>query len=1415
MNKVVKTKGRKAGKAMISALVAVALLTSGTTMLASADMREKATLGNDGKFYTDYNTHDEAMEAAEKLNEQIAEEGNVLLKNDGMLPMSVTNYVSVFGTAQDALIGGGKGSVAQSLEDAGFRVNPALRNFYESDEYANSGSTSGAGFSRGGAFIGTESLAFGPQVETSLSLYKDAAVVVFARNGGEGSDPARVTTEKNDDTDNVDGWEHENLAKDAEGNEYKHYLQLTDSELELLDYVKARFDKIVVVLNTSNIMEMYNLQNDPSINAILLMERPGATGVNALGRILSGAVNPSGRTGDEWYRDFSADPTWMNFGNNGQTGTVELTEQTTGGWGRPSGTELVMASNNTNTFSYYDNATGITGVSYEEGIYMGYKYYETVYAEIINGSIAVDAAGKLVAKGTAGATTGQDAADKWWNANVVYPFGYGLSYTEFEMTMGALYTNESLSESLGATVTPDKFASSVGNPAEIDKLYVPVTVENTGNYAGKQVVQLYVTAPYTAGEVEKSYVKLVGYGKTDMLEPGESQTIVVSFNVQDMASFDYNDANKNEAKTYELDEGEYEIKLMDNAHDEIGSASFTISGEEAAVLAADDFSGNAVGATDFSNINSEYYTILDPAMAGGKYFGGEKMTIMSRKDMVGTAPDAHKTSDYIILKACLDYLDAYCNVDADAGIAGASIDASTQKWYIPDTELKELMKGWSQATAVDDQGNPISTTDAKRVTETVEGREDGMCDILLRDMAGVEFYVTQDGEQVVNPKWTEFMNQLTFNELWRIITQCSQSTCAVPSIGKLAARNIDGPNSTAGMSWADETCVANTWNTDLAYKQGVMVGNLYTLYGYTTWYGPALNQHRSPFGGRNNEYYSSDALHSGYMAAAAVSGCESRGVNCYVKHFTLNDQETNRTNIATFADEQNIRENYMPQFQMALQEGGSSGLMMTFSRIGIVAGPANYVALNEIVRAEWGWNGVIGTDFFPYRQSGFTVGTEGEEDYYKFVGGQTTNTDLMIRTGGVHPLGNDATCSGTWNSTIDNPITGGKGAVMLKTGESGAEQISNLQWYYMRLQAMRILYVYGNSNNIDNGVLFGDVYTPIYDYVDSSRQPQPAVREVSYDAKTGEAKEIVLTATEYELGEGNVATYSISDGKLPAGLALNTETGVISGTPTEAGTFEFTVSATNLHNHGEVNVTLNVATTLTLVGNTTIELGGALTLSPRMENLDADNYNSVVYSATGLPAGASIDATTGMVTGTPTEAGTYDVVFTITATRGTGANAVKEVYNLKATISVTEEEYDVKAAISALEAQVKDLEEAIADVTAGGDVDLSEIEADIAALEKALETANTEIAGLKDSVGDNADVTALEATVAELETNIEALQTRIAALEAAADAPAKDTPAESGSGCGSAISATGIAMIVGSLAALAAAVAIFRKRNNR
>ncbi|MBO7364863.1 MAG: glycoside hydrolase family 3 C-terminal domain-containing protein, partial [Lachnospiraceae bacterium] len=539
---------QKAVKAAASLVLSLALLVSGSVS-ASALLLEKG-----GIYVADYPSTAEAMEAANKLNTLLSAEGDVLLKNDGTLPLFGDEKISVFGGMQRNPVGASGTGLLAVLREEGFDVNPVLEGFYSSN-----------------GSIGSERLNFSAEQEQSLDLYHDAALIVLSRTGGEGADLAMVTNEAEDNTDgdgNVYDWTHESLGL-KEDVEYKHYLELTDSEEALISYVKARFDKIIVIINTSNAMELANLQEDDDINAIVWIGRPGSTGLKALAQILSGEVNPSGRLVDEWYRDFTADPTWENFGSNSQVGI---------------------------SYDYIYNVegapNGLRGIDYDEGIYVGYKYYETVFAEIAAGNLGYDAETKRIVK--EGGETGPEAAEAWWSYAVVYPFGYGLSYTTFEESFEKLYYLEDGKKvDLEGTVDGDDlFSSAAGSEAKVKELYADVKVTNTGAMAGKQVVQIYVTAPYTVGGIEKAGVTLVGFAKTAKIRPGQSQVVTVKFNVQDMASFDYNDVNANEFFGYELEAGEYIVKVMEDSHRVADEKSFTL--ETGATLALDDFSGNEI-----------------------------------------------------------------------------------------------------------------------------------------------------------------------------------------------------------------------------------------------------------------------------------------------------------------------------------------------------------------------------------------------------------------------------------------------------------------------------------------------------------------------------------------------------------------------------------------------------------------------------------------------------------------------------------------------------------------------------------------------------------------------------------------------------------------------------------------------------
>ena len=1127
---------------------------------------------------------DEAVKAAEELNLQLSEEGNVLLKNDGTLPLDGGERVSIFGVKQDNLLGAASGSafagaestsdgsvsIAKSLEKAGFKVNPTLVNFYAAD---NSG-------------IGNENLNFTGEAEASMEMYNDLAVIVLTREGGEGSDASTVTSETVGEDD-----DHKALYTDANGNTYRHSLMLTKSEENLFAYVKARFDKIVVLLNTSNAMEMGDLQNDPAISAILWMGRPGKTGTDAVGNILNGSVNPSGRLVDVWPADFTADPTWYNFGNNKQTGTSTMMVTT-------SGTSATGAS---------DDKSGYFSVDYEEGIYLGYKYYETYYWEKYSKS--------------------SSAGQSWYEDNVVYPFGYGLSYTTFSMNIsGGLYTNASLTKKLGSTVSASSFNTDADHPdADIETLYLPVTVKNTGSVAGKQVVQVYVTAPYKKGGIEKSSVVLVGYAKTSLLKPGESETVVVSFNVQDMASWDYNDANKDGVKgDYELDAGTYTIRVMESSHydrsvkvsdktDGYDEVSFTLSGT--AHQKTDDFSGNEVGNL-FSEENGVF---LDNAATHAMYYnsirtedlmadGESHMTLLSRADFDGTFPkapvkietDGVYSGDLVFKQEAYDNWLYYDSFNVSEGDADRIDDAWVQRFI----ELGGVPENWTQ------------------------GADAG---IKFADMAGIPL----DDE-----RWVTFMNQLSWEELVSIIEMGGYSTVNVDSVDKDKTVDADGPNNfSSSYNWCCECTISSTWNVVLAEKQGRIMGCFGMFMGITGWYAPGMDTHRSPFSGRNNEYYSQDGIQGGYIAAAVVKGAQSKGLICYVKHIALNDQETNRDGKVLFvwADEQNIRENYTKVFQMAMQEGGSSAAMAGYARLGGIPNASNYNFMYGLMKDEWGWEGYMVTD-----------GYIGWRD--------ATELDMMVRAGCELQLYTSPyveTVSGTWDATARD----GKGSVSITvpegtTPEAGYENpdaastyISNIQYYFVRDCATRVMYKNANSTNHKNG----------YGALEYASATLTAEQHVSFNGS------VALNAAAMQ---GSTAVYEITAGELPAGITLNASSGQLSGTATVAGDYSFTVQATiDTYITKTANYTLSVKSAFGIADGSdpldSAKVGKdfyvAVTSSVFATSANGGTYETVVYTASGLPAGLTMSED-GIISGTPLEAGSFKVIVSLTATKAKADN---------------------------------------------------------------------------------------------------------------------------------------------------------------
>ena len=1188
----------------------------------------------DGKYFNDYGSFEEAEAAADELNTELSREGNVLLKNNGTLPLTGMEYVSVFGVSSDALTSvredssNASGTLAESLEKAGFNVNPALVRYYESVD----------------TVVGSETYQFSREVEESLKVYDEAAVVVFTRAGGEGSDNARVLEEEEDNLYGDEeayfkhkalatgSWEDGQFVYDEQSDtEYKHYQQLTDSEEKLLKYAEDNFDKVIVVLNTANAMELYNLEQDENINAILLMERPGETGHLAVGEILSGAVNPSGRLVDEWMVDFTADPTWYNFGSNNQTGSSNIICNEAG--------ELTGAGETGPT------DPGYYFVDYEEDIYLGYRYYETYYYETYLGNTAASAPeGSSEEERIA-------AANTWFAESVLYPFGYGLSYTDFSLNIQGIYTDAECSQLLGDSVDSSLFASSEGNPAQVETLYIPVTVKNEGDTAGKQVVEIYMTAPYTQGGVEKSYQQLAGYSKSSLLKPGETEVVTVSINAQDFAAYDYeNRSGLADNGGYVLESGEYVLRAMSTSHYDLATdvedtadcydeQRFTMT--ESALLALDDFSHKVVdnlfssGIDEYCNATEgEYVLYSESKRTGALAADGEaSMTLMSRADLDGTFPSQPGQADLMFKDDVIENWN-YWNT------FGWTEDQSKKTEY---TYSDEGMP-WADVTVPDDW------TQAEAAA--------GLNEILLKDMAGIDPYDDSFTLQTTDPSaenyttvaafegktadeaWQIFMNQLSFDEIDTIVETGGHNTSEIPSIGKAAGVESDSPNNLSNThTWCDETTVASTWNTDLARKQGIIVGDLGMYKGVNGWWGPGMDTHRSPFSGRNNEYYSQDGLQGGYIAAAVVGGAESRGLKVYIKHFALNDQETSRDgmNNNSFISEQAMRENNLKVFQMAMQEGGSAAAMCAFARISGIPTAVSYDFLVKLADEQWDWNGVFLTDG------------------YMGVASCTTG-DYMVRTGCIQlALGGGTTVSGEWDASLRD----GRGGVTI----DGIQ--NDVQYYYMRQFAICLLSEEANSAANENGFTLLTMEGQAL----SGKQAETAAGSVAL------SEEVLGTST---------ATYTVTDGALPEGVTLEAN-GEFSGTPVEAGSFSFEVTAAiDQWIKRSASFTLDVESAFGTEGDAldSLTVGNAMRAAIISDSINEEaGYSSVTFSLTdgALPEGLTLNED-GTITGTPVEAGTYDFTAEVNASKpGRGGPmdygamvTASTVYTFNGTIVVNE-----------------------------------------------------------------------------------------------------------------------------------------------
>ena len=880
--------------------------------------------GVNAEFIGDYSTSSDRsnyIKAGSALNAEICNEGFVLLKNkDNFLPMQGNEKITVVGKSSTNLVRGGGGSgsgrvngetaidLQKSLTDVGFQINSKTTSFYNSDSKSGPGRSNGNDNWKGNSQvqIGETPLSILEKesgLTDSFQEYGDAAIMTISREGSEGCDVKAIDARDFDPASGKTAPSGVDVNKVSD----KHALQLSDNEQDLLDLLSEKFDHIIVLINSGNIFQCDKLEHNDKVSAVIWMGNPGAVGTGAIGRILTGQVNPSGRTVDTWARNFKQDPTYQNFSDNAQTND-QIIEVTVNNKKKQTyaAQDTLFAEDGAPMLSYgtdkayKDHASprwvnadakvvqgGLNGVkpasyvAYEEGIYVDYRYYETRYAEL--------------------AKKNKAEADAWYDGDegVIYPFGYGLSYTTFEQKIVS-------SNIKGKTLKE-------GNT----KVEVKVKVKNTGNVAGKEVVQLYWKAPYKKGGIEKANNVLCAFDKTRMLEPGEEQTLTLTLNTQDFANYDFADKNNNGFCGYELDGGTYYISLNKNAHEELGSIKFSVA-SKGIKFEKDRVTGNEVK-NRFTDRG--FYSCLP----GENDFGFEQF---SREDGLATKP-THPTFEDRKVKAGSRY-EEYLTHEFTMS---DTIDGKGE--YIPLEALKtkeDIEKlGWTQR----------STTASK--AESVP----------FKDLVGLD---------MDDPLWEKAMDDMTYTELLSFSYGGGNHNPAISRMDKPGTGDSDGPSQFQIIWWAGAPIVAATYNVELAKKQGEMVGMEAHISGTYGWAGPAVNLHRSPFGGRNFEYYAADPFLMGRIAGRVVAGATDQGLYCYFKHFAVNDQEKNREGVSSFLTEQALREIYLKPFQMAIQEGKSMALMSSYNRLGLMETAASYPLLTEVLRQEWGFKGHIISD---------------------------------------------------------------------------------------------------------------------------------------------------------------------------------------------------------------------------------------------------------------------------------------------------------------------------------------------------------------------------------------------------------------------------------------------------------------------
>ena len=795
-------------------------------------------------FEEDFASDEERLQAGADICYQVEAEGAVLLMNNGALPLAAGSKVSTLSTSSVNIVYGGTGSgnvdaskadsLKTALEKSGFEVNATLWDFYTTGEGAKYSRNAGAGETS--ALMGSFNIGEAPwsvytqEVKDSIATYGDAVIITLSRIGGEGSDAKG--------------------ANPADTN----YLALDQNERDMMAAAaqlkaEGKVKSIVVLINTSNALQVDFLKdNEYAVDACLWIGGVGAYGTNAVTDILAGKVNPSGSLVDTYCYD--------NFSSPAMKNAVPVTYGGYDGKNIPDYAETYLI--------------------YQEGIYVGYKYYETRYEDVVMGT------------GNAGSFD--------YDAVVAFPFGHGLSYTTFE------YSD-----------------MNVSYDAAADTFTVTVKVTNIGAVAGKETVQIYAQSPYTDYDkengVEKAAVQLCGFGKTAILEPGASETVTVTVEKRELASFDTYGAG-----TYILDAGDYYLTVGTDAHNAVNNIlaakGYAVEAEnELTYKWTEETLDTTTYATSANGTAIENQLSLgDPNLYEGT--AGQSVTWLSRQDWAGTYP----SDEQIVLK-------------------------------LTDLLIKDLQR-CRYLSNPDDYGT---------VQMPTMGADNGLS---LIELMGADYD---------DPRWEQLLDQLTYEEMCDLIGDSFHWRMPAESVNAPGSRDENGPQgltvalfgSTLGVettAFTSEDVMAATFNVELMYQVGNIIGNDCLAADVACLYGPGANMHRMPYGGRNFEYYSEDGFLSGAICAAEVLGIQEKGVDVVIKHFALNDSEQDRIGLGVWLNEQAAREIYLKAYQAAFEKSGANGVMTAYTRWGAVWSGGNKGLMTNILRKEWGNNGMSITD---------------------------------------------------------------------------------------------------------------------------------------------------------------------------------------------------------------------------------------------------------------------------------------------------------------------------------------------------------------------------------------------------------------------------------------------------------------------